>query len=97
MDARIIRQEFRGINMSNIEIAHKLQEYARELRKHRDNLFRVRAYNLAAQTLMRLDKPVEDLVHEKGRNALEELPGIGKHIAWSIEHFVQTGEWRFKH
>jgi len=83
--------------MSNIEIAHKLQEHARELRKRHENLFRIRAYNLAAETLMRLDKPVEDLVHQRGRNALETLPGIGKHIAKSIEQFFTTGEWHFQH
>ena len=82
--------------MSNTDIAHKLQEYARELRKRHDNLFRIRAYGLAADALMRLDKPVEELVHERGRKALEELPGIGKNIAWSIEHFVETGEWQFE-
>ena len=83
--------------MSNIQIAHRLQDYARELRGRHDNLFRIRAYNRAAETLLRLDKPVEELVHERGRNALEELPGIGKQIAWSIEHFVETGEWSFRH
>jgi DNA polymerase/3'-5' exonuclease PolX len=38
---------------------------------------------------------VEELVHQHGRAALEELPGIGKHIARSIEHYVETGEWQF--
>jgi DNA polymerase/3'-5' exonuclease PolX len=80
--------------MSNFDIARRLQQHARELRKRHDNLFRVRAYGLAAETLMRLDKPVEEMVHQRGRAALEELPGIGKHIARSIEHFVETGEWQ---
>ncbi len=83
--------------ISNKEIAHKLLDYARELRKRHDNLFRVRAYGLAADALMRLDKPVAEMVKESGRAALEELPGIGRNIAWSIEHFVETGEWQFQH
>lgn len=82
--------------MSNFDIARRLQQHARELRKRHDNLFRIRAYGLAAETLMRLDVPVEDLVHERGRIALEELPGIGRHIARSIEHYVSTGEWQFQ-
>lgn len=80
--------------MTNIEIVRKLQEYARELRKRHDNLFRIRAYNLAAVTLMRLDEPIETIVHDRGRRALEGLPHIGKHIAISIEHFVETGHWK---
>jgi DNA polymerase/3'-5' exonuclease PolX len=39
---------------------------------------------------------VEDLVHKRGRVALEELPGIGRHIARAIEHFVETGQWEFQ-
>lgn len=80
--------------MNNQHIAQRLLQHARMLRKRHDNLFRVRAFNLAAEAVMRLDKPVEELVHEQGRHGLEELPGIGKHIARSIEHFVETGEWQ---
>lgn len=79
--------------MTNIEIARKLREYARQLRERHDNLFRVRAFGLAADSLQRLDQPVESLLRERGRRGLEELPCIGKHIAWSIEHFIETGEW----
>lgn len=80
--------------MSNTEIASKLQEWAQTLRRQHDNLYRVKAYRRAAETLMRLDRPIEDLVHERGRNALEELPGIGSHLAKAITHFVETGEWQ---
>ena len=79
--------------ISNKDIAQKLLEYARKLRERHDNLYRVRAYGLAADAVMRLDKPVAELVKKSGRHSLEELPGIGRHIARSIEHFVETGEW----
>ena len=82
--------------MTNTEIVGKLQAYARELRQRHENLYRVKAYRLAAETLMRLDKSVEDLVLQKGRNALESLPGIGRHLAETITTFVETGEWRAK-
>ena len=80
--------------MSNTEIANKLQEQARTLRRQHENLYRVKAYRRAAETLLRLDRPIEDLVHERGRNALEELPGIGSHLAEAIAVYVETGEWR---
>jgi DNA polymerase (family 10) len=83
--------------MSNIEIASRLQDYARQLRKRRDNLYRVRAYRIAAETVMRLDKTVEEILHERGRTALAELPGIGAHIAETITAYLTTGEWKARH
>ncbi len=83
--------------MTNSELARKLQEYARDLRKRHENLFRVKAYRTAAEVVLRLDRPVADLVHERGRNALEELPGIGKHLAETITTYLETGEWRARH
>ena len=80
--------------MSNNEIANRLQEQARLLRKRHDNLYRVKAYRNAAQVLLRLEEPVEALVHEKGPHALEELPGIGKRLAKTIAHYLETGEWQ---
>lgn len=83
--------------MTNSEIVGKLQSYVRELRHRHENLYRVQAYRQAAETLMRLDKSVEDLVLTRGRNALEELPGIGRHLAETIATFVKTGEWYANH
>jgi DNA polymerase (family 10) len=83
--------------ISNIEIATRLQDYARQLRKRRENLYRIRAYRIAAETVMRLDRTVEDIVHERGRGALAELPGIGTHIADTITAFLTTGEWTARH
>jgi DNA polymerase/3'-5' exonuclease PolX len=77
--------------MTNIEIAGKLQEHARELWKRHDNLFRVKSYRRAAEMVQRLERPVEELLHERGRGALEGVPGIGKKLAKVIECFVQTG------
>ena len=83
--------------MSNSEIAYKLQDYARQLRRRHENLFRIKAYRRAADELMRLDRDVEKIVLENGRNALAQLPGIGSHIAETIAVFVETGEWRARH
>ena len=79
--------------MSNNDIAGKLQERARELWKRHENLYRVKAYRRAAEMLLRLDLPVEDLFHERGKTALEEIPGIGRRLAKKIADYLETGEW----
>jgi DNA polymerase (family 10) len=78
--------------MTNHEIANRLQEHARLLRKRHDNLYRVKAYRFAAEAVLRLDRPVEELVQEKGRHALEELPGIGRRLAKTIARYLETNE-----
>lgn len=83
--------------MTNTEIACKLQQYARDLRQRHENLFRVKAYRKAAEMLLRLDRSVEQLIHEDGRNALARIPGIGKRLAETIAVYVETGEWRARH
>ncbi|MCE9532153.1 MAG: hypothetical protein K8T89_13675 [Planctomycetes bacterium] len=80
--------------MTNNEIANRLLSHARELYRRHDNLYRVKAYRHAAESVMRLDCPIEKLLQAKGRNALEQLPGIGRHLAATITEFVQTGEWK---
>ena len=76
--------------MDNLMMARKLTEYARRLAGEGANLFRVRAYRQAAQTVMALDRPVAELLEEGG---LAALPGIGAHLAFTIEHLVRTGEF----
>jgi DNA polymerase/3'-5' exonuclease PolX len=80
--------------MTNAEIADKLNGYARELRHRHENLFRVKAYRKAAEVVLRLGCPVDELVHAKGRKALARIPGIGRHLAETISLYVETGEWR---
>src|SRR5262245_17360314 len=80
--------------MDNYTIAKKLLDYAQYLEAREANLFRVRAYRRAADTLLALRRPVADLVAEGGRSALEALPGIGSHLSYTIEALVQTGEFR---
>ena len=75
--------------MTNQDIATHLQQHARSLTHKRENLYRVRAYRRAAETVLMLPRPVAELP----RAALECLPGIGKSLAETITHFVQTGEW----
>jgi len=83
---------FEGEVMTNAEIAQRLWAEARRLDR-RDNLFRVRAYRQAAEVVSWLRIEVVDLLDERGRAALEELPGIGYSLSRTIEALVRTGEW----
>jgi DNA polymerase/3'-5' exonuclease PolX len=79
--------------MTNADIALKLHERAREVRGAHEKLYRIKAYRRAAEMLLRLDKPVEDLFHERGEPALKEILGIGKSLARLIARSLETGEW----
>ena len=78
--------------MDNRSIAQFLIATARSLQAKRSNLYRVQAYRRAAQTILGLDRPVEDLVADTGRKALRELPGIGAKLSVKIETLVRTGD-----
>jgi hypothetical protein len=80
--------------MDNHTIAERLLEFAAYLEGIDANLYRVRAYRQAASTVLALDQPVKDLVAERGRQRLEELPGIGSHLSYTIDSLVRTGELR---
>src|SRR5207302_5049049 len=40
------------------------------------------------------DRPLADLVAAEGRTGLEELPGIGSHLSYTLEAIARTGEFR---
>jgi DNA polymerase (family 10) len=80
--------------MDNQTIAQLLRAYGDELAGKRANLYRVRAYRRAAAVMQSLDRPAADLVAEKGRAGLAELPGIGTSLAFTIESLVRTGQFR---
>ena len=77
--------------MTNDQIACRLIDYARGL-EPRTNLYRARSYRNAALLLQRLDVPVAELLKTEGRGALAALPGIGAHLAFTIDKLIETGE-----
>jgi hypothetical protein len=72
-----------------------LGEAANLLEKQGASRFRVVAYRRAAQTVAKLENPVDELARIGGPKALDALPGIGPSIASAILEMVQTGHWRF--
>jgi DNA polymerase (family 10) len=80
--------------MDNATIARKLNDYATFLEGEDSNLYRVHAYRRAAATVLEQERSLAEVVNEKGRAGLEELPGIGPSLAYTIEGLIRTGEFR---
>src|SRR6185437_11084615 len=80
--------------MDNATIARKLNDYAIYLEGEDTNVYRVRAYRRAAATVLSQERSLAEVVNEEGRAGLEELPGIGSSLAYTIEGLVRTGEFR---
>lgn len=75
----------------NLEIARRFEELGRLLEEQGANYFRVRAYQRAAETLRRLDRPVAEILEEEGLEGLERLPTVGEQLARAIRQVVRTG------
>lgn len=77
--------------LDNEEAAKRLEHAARALEDQEANVYRVRAYRAAANTVRGLARPLSDVLKECGRDALRALPGIGDRLAATLEQLVLTG------
>jgi DNA polymerase (family X) len=73
----------------NQQLASLFRSIAELLAAQRANPYRVRAYRRGADALLALD---EDVAEVAGRNALQEIDGIGSELAGKIEEFLRTGK-----
>jgi hypothetical protein len=80
--------------MTNEMIARKLAEYAAYLEGEEANVYRVRAYRRAAETVRAHERELSDVLAEEGRAGLEALPGVGSHLGYTLETLLRTGEFR---
>ena len=78
--------------LDNTEVAGRLGRIATALETTTPNPHRVRAYRTAADTVRRLVMPAHELVAERGRAVLMELPGVGRRLATVIEQLALTGQ-----
>jgi DNA polymerase (family 10) len=72
----------------NFEIARLFYEMASLLEARDESVFRVRAYQRAAQTLETLG---EDVAAVAARGGLTALPAVGRDLAARIEEYLATG------
>lgn len=72
----------------NRELAQIFRFLANALEWQGENVFKVRAYRLAADTLETLNEPVQELVV---RNALRDLPHIGEAVDKKVRQYLTEG------
>lgn len=77
--------------MTNKEIAHLLNSIAAayEIKDEKKNLFRIRAYQRAADAVEHLSSEAKDLWDD---DELEEVGGIGEAIAGHLDEIFRTGK-----
>ncbi|MBN1502338.1 DNA polymerase/3'-5' exonuclease PolX [Candidatus Woesearchaeota archaeon] len=77
--------------MKNLEIAKIFYEIA-DILEIQGIDFKPRAYRKAAKNIESMPQDIEEL-HKK--NKLEEIPGVGEHIAKKIEEIIETGKLKY--
>ena len=75
--------------MKSAEIAEIFRDIAKILEIKGENVFRIRAYERAAQNIEGLPNLLEKYIKE---DRLQEIPGIGKDLAERIKEYVSTGK-----
>src|SRR3989338_710721 len=78
--------------MTNSEISKILYEMA-ALYEMDGVQFKPRAYEKAALGVEALDQEVKEIHQKGGIKALEEIPGVGKGIAFHIEQILKRGSF----
>jgi hypothetical protein len=81
------------VHTLNVRIANQLREMARLLEHQGESGFRSEAYRRAAPVVEALDQPVDVILTTGGKDALVELPAIGRGIAAAIAEMTATGRW----
>jgi len=77
-----------AIPQRNRQVAILFRSIAERLATQRANPYRVRAYRKAADAIEALG---EDIANVAARQALEDIDGIGRDLAWKVEEFLRTG------
>lgn len=75
--------------MKNLEIALIFRNIAKILEIKGENVFRIRAYERAAQNIESLNEDIETIAKE-GR--LQEIPGIGNDLSERIKEYLSSGK-----
>lgn len=78
--------------MKNKLVVEIFRNIAEILEIKGENVFRIRAYQKAADTIEGLSEDIFDLASQ---DRLEEIPGIGKDLSAKIKEIVSTGKLQF--
>jgi DNA polymerase (family 10) len=75
--------------MKNQEIGQIFRDIAKILEIKGENVFRIRAYERAAENIENLTENIENFIKEE---RLTEIPGIGKDLSERIKEYLRTGK-----
>lgn len=78
----------------NAEVARVLQQIADILEFKNENPFKLRSYQMAAETIGSMGTPIAEIAGG-GADELQKIPGIGKTISAQILEIVQTGKSQY--
>jgi len=78
--------------MKNQEVSHIFRDIAKILELKGENIFRIRAYERAAQAVDNLQEDLEGII-EKGE--LTRIPGIGADLSEKIKEIVASGRLKY--
>ena len=78
--------------MRNEEIAAIFTDIADMLKSKKENIFKIRAYEKVARSILEMQEPVENMVKE---NRIKEIPGAGEAITKKITELVNTGRLEY--
>jgi len=79
-------------DMTNNEYAAIFEDIAGLLKKKKENIFKIRAYEKAARSIRELKEPVETIVKE---NRIKEIQGAGEAISKKLQEIAATGKLQF--
>jgi DNA polymerase (family 10) len=88
------RQQVGEPSRDNGEIARVLQQIADMLEFKNENPFKMRSYQMAAETIGSMGTPIAEIA-TGGAGELQKIPGIGKTISGQILEIVQTGKSQY--
>jgi hypothetical protein len=83
----------RNVLAINRLIAGRLRDYADLLIQQGEGGFRAKAFRRAADVISGLDRSVDQILSQEGREGLIALPAVGTGIASAIAEMVSTGRW----
>ncbi len=81
--------------MKNVDMARILYNIAIYLEMQGESIFKIRAYEKAAQTVESMAEDVSGVYKKGGLDALMEIPGVGKSIAEKMEEMLVKGKLKY--
>lgn len=85
-------QQYDKTSSGNAEVARVLRQIADMIEFKNENPFKLRSYQMAAETIGSMGTPIAEIAGRGGAGELQKIPGIGKTISAQILEIVQTGK-----